>query len=331
VISVDYFRQKNPSTAVKCFFCHETECDAGELLAFQLGTNQILVHEKCLRYSNVVDDGTWSENSENYFNVFKTFDNSDVCEKCGKNIATIKCSRCQTHVHFTCALESGWKFEDDSVFLCEKHRTNTFQESLSSKNKGFHHDLLNTTSSKSTRVILSNSMEKGNGSTTVASLNAQDSPSSKKIAAHHSLLNSEPLKGTKATLEKTVEGGKMSVNETNLQKSPLSESDTSHDVLNTSLKSFSTALSKRSDVNRTTNEAPKNFQPSSLSKLSTVSSKSTSARCEAKRSTSQESSKLSTAPTVSAKAAEAKGPRAKKVTPKTATLPKKNVQVFRFR
>ena len=106
-------------------------------MGFQLGAGQILVHEKCLRYSNVVAEGTWSENTENYFNVFKTFNSGHNCLVCKKDTATIKCDKCMAYFHYPCAVSSGWDLEQK--FLCLQHRPRRSPEPIT--NGGVQHDL----------------------------------------------------------------------------------------------------------------------------------------------------------------------------------------------
>ena len=172
VISIDFFRSKNPFFPPQCYFCAQNDqtAGAGKLLAFQLGAGQILVHEKCLRYSNVVPEGTWSENTENYFNVFKSFNSGRNCIICNKDTATIKCAKCSVQVHYPCAVNSGWDFEKDPLFLCQQHRPQRLLESATPKNVGIQHNLFNPT---------------------ISSTNTSNETSSSQL--NHKLLNSSSL------------------------------------------------------------------------------------------------------------------------------------------
>jgi hypothetical protein len=90
------------------------------MLGFQRDNRQVLVHENCTRYANVVDKSSASDKT-----IFGLMAQSRQCFRCGKDGATIRClfnSGCFRHFHVNCAEESGWNFEQKGVeFVCEHH------------------------------------------------------------------------------------------------------------------------------------------------------------------------------------------------------------------
>lgn len=127
-ISLEYCRSKVGGVTLRCVLCGQGEDCArlGELLAFQRHRKQVIVHEKCARYTSVVDTSEAESRIDHEFrNVFEAAELAKSCSACGKNGATIVCSdsRCKTCLHFGCAEDSGWNFEKKgSMFKCNKHR-----------------------------------------------------------------------------------------------------------------------------------------------------------------------------------------------------------------
>lgn len=131
-ISMKFYLSKYKESELRCRLCKVSgDCgSAGELLAFQLRKDLALVHDRCIRYTTVVDTSqtTASRFDHDYRNVFEAVSRSVICTKCDKAGATIQCSSstCSSCFHFTCAENTGWNFEKrGSHFRCNLHRTST--------------------------------------------------------------------------------------------------------------------------------------------------------------------------------------------------------------
>jgi hypothetical protein len=128
-ISLRYYLAKNPTSAILCSFCGlpEDVNDLGELLAFQCQRRQVCVHEKCAKYTTIVDTKVVEENrmENEHRNIFLALDRSKICIKCTNRGATVGCTdqSCDQCFHVQCAINSGWIFEKRGRnFRCETHR-----------------------------------------------------------------------------------------------------------------------------------------------------------------------------------------------------------------
>ena len=133
-ISLSFYRSKNPSAPLKCSFCgvispHEGG-KRGKIIAFQKQKNQLLVHDKCARYTNLMEtlEDSKSTNEFDFRNIFEALALSKICVVCSEGGATIQCTEgsCDCHFHFTCAEETEWNFENRGMaFKCKGHRGHT--------------------------------------------------------------------------------------------------------------------------------------------------------------------------------------------------------------
>jgi monoamine oxidase len=130
-VSISYFLSKNPGMSpgkIACSLCRmPDDIVFGQMLAFENGKKHILcVHEKCINFTNLVDTSEKEESriSHEYNNVFQAVEESRICCSCRAPGASILCSHpnCDEVYHFHCGLDSGWKFERDTRFLCKAHR-----------------------------------------------------------------------------------------------------------------------------------------------------------------------------------------------------------------
>lgn len=85
-----------------------------------------MVHDKCIRYTSVVDVGEdkLSRIDNEFRNVFNAIDLAQACASCGLSGATIRCSSqtCGMCYHFLCAENQGWNFDKQGQkFQCSKH------------------------------------------------------------------------------------------------------------------------------------------------------------------------------------------------------------------
>jgi hypothetical protein len=83
----------------------------------------VVVHEKCVRYTSIIDIGedSMSRFDKEFRNVFTAIDRAQNCVSCGKNGATIRCSNhpCKNCYHFMCAEILGWNFGKQGLtFRC---------------------------------------------------------------------------------------------------------------------------------------------------------------------------------------------------------------------
>ncbi|KAG7358789.1 amine oxidase [Nitzschia inconspicua] len=132
-ISIQYFAEKNPRRKLVCSLCRNTDDDScGELLAFQSGRGQTLVHLNCVKYTSIVDTAESAESriGSEFQNVFEAIDASKACTSCQNPGATISCfeSGCGKIFHFSCAVKSNWNFERNGRnFKCTMHRMKTIR------------------------------------------------------------------------------------------------------------------------------------------------------------------------------------------------------------
>mmetsp|Transcript_21943 Transcript_21943/g.54208 ORF Transcript_21943/g.54208 Transcript_21943/m.54208 type:complete len:1146 (+) Transcript_21943:76-3513(+) len=118
------FRYKNASAALKCSLCHKDggTIREGRLVAFKRGSRQVLVHNNCAENCPEVEvvDSKWKH-------VIKAVNRGKAlsCDICRQNGATIGCTgeNCFRIFHFSCAEDTGWRFDRDSKeFYCDLHR-----------------------------------------------------------------------------------------------------------------------------------------------------------------------------------------------------------------
>ena len=130
-ISISFYQSKNPSTPLKCSFCGVISPpeggQRGKVIAFQQQNRQLLVHDKCARYTNLIEtlEDPKSTNEFDFRNIFEACALSKVCVMCFEGGATIQCTdgSCNCHFHFTCAEETGWNFGNRGLaFKCKSHR-----------------------------------------------------------------------------------------------------------------------------------------------------------------------------------------------------------------
>lgn len=129
VIPLALFRHLNPSTSMQCNLCHKhgSHIREGSLLAFKRGARQVLVHNNCAEFSPEVEvvESKW-KNVIRAVNRGKAF----TCVLCSLPGATIGCAseNCYRMYHFSCAEDSGWRFDRDGKhFFCDLHSTKAFR------------------------------------------------------------------------------------------------------------------------------------------------------------------------------------------------------------
>ena len=128
-VSFAYYKSKTPHAVFRCFLCggpDEAE-EVGKLLAFQRRNRRILVHEKCARFTTVVDtkEDNESRMGIEFANIFEAIEKAGTCAKCGRHGATVGCALCDLSYHYPCAIATGWKSgKRGAKFLCEHHQRN---------------------------------------------------------------------------------------------------------------------------------------------------------------------------------------------------------------
>lgn len=124
IIPEPLFRYKNPSVPLRCSLCHKDggTVREGRLVAFKRGSRQVLVHNNCAENCPEVEvtDSKWKH-------VIKAVNRGKAldCVICKQSGATIGCpsENCYRLFHFSCAEDTGWRFDRDSkAFLCDLHR-----------------------------------------------------------------------------------------------------------------------------------------------------------------------------------------------------------------
>ncbi|KAL3915727.1 MAG: hypothetical protein SGILL_005510, partial [Bacillariaceae sp.] len=130
VVPTTIFRYLNPSAPLRCQLCHKNggQIREGALLAFKKGTRQALVHNNCAEFSPEVEVA-----NAKFKNVLSavTRGKNFNCEQCLLSGATIGCAseKCFRNYHFSCAEDSGWRFDRDGKhFFCDLHRNDTLRE-----------------------------------------------------------------------------------------------------------------------------------------------------------------------------------------------------------
>jgi [histone H3]-N6,N6-dimethyl-L-lysine4 FAD-dependent demethylase len=138
-ISLQYYMTKHQVSDLRCSFCGLDELNEstdGKFLAFQqlqqsnqsVRLRQTCVHEKCAKYTNIVDTTELEESrmGHEHRGIFLALERSKICVKCAARGATVRCSdqKCDAFFHVPCAQRIGWHFEKrgGSHFKCEIHR-----------------------------------------------------------------------------------------------------------------------------------------------------------------------------------------------------------------
>jgi lysine-specific histone demethylase 1 len=157
-ISVSYFHATNYNNlASLCSLCQQSTSSryTGDMLAYQQGHRQCLIHENCAKYSNIMelalDGGGTGRLTHDYQNIFALIDSSKECHSCGKLGATIECSHnnCHACYHCPCVAVLNWNFASSGQrFLCPLHRNSARttsrqvkSEAASNRSTGAPHDL----------------------------------------------------------------------------------------------------------------------------------------------------------------------------------------------
>mmetsp|Transcript_56340 Transcript_56340/g.65810 ORF Transcript_56340/g.65810 Transcript_56340/m.65810 type:complete len:329 (-) Transcript_56340:99-1085(-) len=146
---------------MKCALCDELGDNMinEKMLAFQRNNRRVVVHEKCVTCTTIVDtandDGVDGINS--FKNIFEAVALSKTCVGCNRKGATVQCSElgCSNTYHFPCANATGWDVDNKvRKFKCNDHRekkrnihakglSDILQTDVASTNVGglFNHDL----------------------------------------------------------------------------------------------------------------------------------------------------------------------------------------------
>jgi monoamine oxidase len=147
-ISMHFYRTKNPTAEMICCFCgaHGLDKQRGKLLAFQQRSKRMLVHDKCARFTNIIDTLEESDSVEEFRGLFEAKSRSKRCTECGEAGATVVCteSSCDKHYHIPCCSRVGWNFERRGIdFRCEEHRVGAAMKVAESARSGglFQHSL----------------------------------------------------------------------------------------------------------------------------------------------------------------------------------------------
>ena len=116
------FRFKNPTAVIRCTLCNlrNTNEATGKFLFFG-GKHNALVHENCLKFSNVANPvpGKFTTTQMNLSKLTSTFSKRRTCFKCQKDGASIRCKTpgCFKHFHLLCT--NRWDKTKD--FHCSIH------------------------------------------------------------------------------------------------------------------------------------------------------------------------------------------------------------------
>ena len=120
-ISIGKYRYKRPIDMIQCHLCCGTNEDKelnGKLQGFQLDSTYALVHENCLKFSNI---GKLSSSSSRK-NIFDIISAARPCFYCHKEGASIQCSTksCFRHFHLAC-LSNERHLLEKQPFQCFAH------------------------------------------------------------------------------------------------------------------------------------------------------------------------------------------------------------------
>lgn len=125
-ISQEFYRTLESN--VTCSLCGVSDANKtlGALLPFQKRTERVLVHDRCARFSTIVDmdEDTSSRWEQDYRNVFTAIERAKHCFGCGKLGATVGCSqyKCNKAFHVACAEKDGWNLDRRPKYLCSSHQ-----------------------------------------------------------------------------------------------------------------------------------------------------------------------------------------------------------------
>jgi monoamine oxidase len=124
VIPIALYRHLNPKRSLECAFClrEGTSVREGTLIAFKRGSRELLAHNNCAENCPEVEvaEGRWKD-------VIKACNRSKsieccICKTAGAAIGCVD-ANCSRPFHFSCAEDTGWRFElDGKSFECDLHR-----------------------------------------------------------------------------------------------------------------------------------------------------------------------------------------------------------------
>jgi hypothetical protein len=114
VIPIALYRHLNPKRSLECAFClrEGTSVREGTLIAFKRGSRELLAHNNCAENCPEVEvaEGRWKD-------VIKACNRSKsieccICKTAGAAIGCVD-ANCSRSFHFSCAEDTGWRFELD--------------------------------------------------------------------------------------------------------------------------------------------------------------------------------------------------------------------------
>jgi Flavin containing amine oxidoreductase/PHD-like zinc-binding domain len=152
-VSLKFYKSKTANAVLRCFLCGGADDDdkTGKLLAFQRQNRRVLVHEKCARFTTVVDtkEDTESRMGIEFHNIFDAIEKATTCAKCSRHGATVGCHSCHLCYHYPCALETAWNGgKKGRKFYCEYHQKHRPKNGVSNKSGIFQHALFSLPSSE---------------------------------------------------------------------------------------------------------------------------------------------------------------------------------------
>ena len=111
-----------------CTFCGRNATNAylGKLIAFKKGQQGFLVHQKCVRRTNIVEIKCTKNSrfADDYSkDIMTAINRSGLCSKCYVRGASVKCAYplCEALFHFPCICELGIRISHEGKFHCPKH------------------------------------------------------------------------------------------------------------------------------------------------------------------------------------------------------------------
>ena len=150
-VSLKFYTSKTANAVLRCYLCGGPDDDekAGKLLAFQRKNRRVLVHEKCARFTTVVDtkEDNESRMGIEFHNIFDAIEKATTCAKCNRHGATVRCHSCDLCYHYPCALEMAcisWK--KGKKFFCEYHQKHRPKKGVSNTTGIFQHALFSGSS-----------------------------------------------------------------------------------------------------------------------------------------------------------------------------------------
>lgn len=130
------YKLKNPSEPIVCVLCKAMDKTAvsGEFLAFQKREQQVVIHENCLKASNIIK---CSFDTQKYRKVFEIVNAARTCFRCYQDGATLRCNNfgCFRHYHFECAMKMGCNDILSQVFFCLEHKPKAQMKSATTRKK----------------------------------------------------------------------------------------------------------------------------------------------------------------------------------------------------